>query len=182
MLKQEIIDWLDKMDIENYSLRDDLVDVEGDVDLFNRKLKVIPVQFGIVKGSFYCSRNNLKSLEGCPKTVGGNFNCSRNNLKSLKGSPEIVESGFYCWENNLKSLEGCPQTVGGSFNCHGNNLKSLEGCPRTVGGHFDCSHNNLESLKHLPEIKGKLICDDHLKESEEYYRWEFIFKMNQRHA
>ena len=119
MLKQEIIDWLDKMGIENYSLRDNLIDVEGSVYLFNRKLKVIPVQFGIVKGFFDCSDNNLKSLEGSPETVGGNFYCFRNNL---------------------------------------------------------------ESLKYLPDIKGELICDDHLKDSEEYCKWKYHFIMNQRNA
>ena len=31
-----------------------------------------------VKGNFYCSNNNLTSLEGSPKTVGGNFYCSNN--------------------------------------------------------------------------------------------------------
>ena len=115
--KKSIEKWLSKMDIKNYSLRDNLVDVEGDVDLYGRNLEVIPVQFGIVKGYFWCSSNNLKSLEGCPKTVGGNFNCFRNNL---------------------------------------------------------------ESLKYLPDIKGELICDDNLKESEEYCKWKYHFIMNQR--
>ena len=161
MLKREIIDWLDKMEIENYSLRDDLVDVEGDVDLSGRNLEVIPVQFGIVKGHFNCWDNKLESLEGSPKTVGGHFSCFGNKLESLEGCPEIVESDFYCYENKLKSLEGSPQTVGGDFYCH---------------------RNKLESLKYLPDIKGELICDDHLKESEEYYRWSFIFKMNKRHV
>jgi len=161
MLKQEIIDWLSKMNIKNYSLRDNLVDVDGNVNLYDRNLEVIPVQFGIVKGHFSCSGNNLKSLEGIPQTVGGHF---------------------YCSKNNLKSLEGCPQTVGGHFWCWYNNLKSLEGSPKTVGGNFNCSRNNLESLKYLPDIKGELFCDDHLKESEEYHRWSFIFKMNKRHA
>ena len=120
MLKQEIIDWLDKMGIENYSLRDDLtVDVEGNVNLYNTNLEVIPVQFGIVKGY---------------------------------------------------------------FDCFGNKLKSLEGCPQTVGGHFSCFGNKLESLKYLPDIKEKLFCDDHLKESEEYCKWKYHFIMNQRNA
>ena len=119
MLKREIIDWLSEMNIKNYSLRDDLVDVDGSVFLFNKNLKVIPVQFGIVKGDFSCFQNKLKSLEGCPETVGG---------------------VFWCWGNKL------------------------------------------ESLKYLPDIKRELYCDDHLKDSEEYHRWSFISKMNQRHA
>ena len=106
MLKREIIDWLDKMEIENYSLRDDLVDVEGDVDLSGRNLEVIPVQFGIVKGHFYCWGNDLKSLEGCPKTVGGNFYCFRNNLESLKYLPDI-KGELFCDDNLKDSEEYC---------------------------------------------------------------------------
>jgi len=140
MLKQEIIDWLSEMNIKNYSLRDDLVDVDGSVFLFNKNLKVIPVQFGIVKGDFSCFQNKLKSLEGCPETVGGDFFCSKNKLKSL------------------------------------------EGCPETVGGVFWCWGNKLESLKYLPDIKEELICDNYLKESEEYHKWKYHFIMNQRHA
>ena len=183
MFKQEIIDWLSEMNIKNYSLRADLtVDVDGSVFLFNRNLEVIPVQFGVVKGNFNCSRNNLKSLEGCPQSVGSSFYCSKNNLKSLEGCPRTVEGNFYCWNNNLESLEGSPQTVGGHFDCSWNDLKSLEGSPKTVGGHFDCFQNKLKSLQYLPEIKGELRCDDHLKESEEYCKWKYHFIMNQRNA
>jgi len=103
-----LIDWLDKMNIKNYSLRDNLVDVEGDVDLFNRKLKVIPVQFGIVKGYFNCSDNKLKSLEGSPETVEGSFYCFQNNLESLEGSPKTVGGDFSCWANKLESLKYLP--------------------------------------------------------------------------
>lgn len=39
-------------------------------------------------------RQNLTSLEGCPKEVINDFNCSHNELTSLKGSPEII-NGFF---------------------------------------------------------------------------------------
>lgn len=38
-----------------------------------------------INGSFDCSFNNFKSLEGSPK-VKGNFDCVYSNLKTLKGS------------------------------------------------------------------------------------------------
>jgi len=120
---KEIIDWLSEMDISNYSLRDNLVDVEGSVYLSNMNLKVIPVQFGIVKGGFWCSSNNLKSLEGCP---------------------EIVESDFYCYENKLKSLEGSPKTVGGNFWCSRNKLESLKYLP-DIKGQLYCDDHLKES-------------------------------------
>ena len=80
--------------------------------------------FGItinkIDGYFNCSRNNLISLVGSPKSVGGYFNCSNNNLTSLEGSPESVEGDFNCFGNNLTSLVGSPESVGGDFYCLSN--------------------------------------------------------------
>lgn len=54
--KKEIQAWLDEMEIKNYTINDDLiVDVNGDVTLSFKKLKTIPVQFGVLKGNFNCS-------------------------------------------------------------------------------------------------------------------------------
>ena len=54
---------LKKLGITNYKIRDGIVDVDGDVDIRNKKLKKIPVQFGVVTGNFYCGNDNLTS--GC---------------------------------------------------------------------------------------------------------------------
>jgi len=94
--------WLDEMGIKNYIINDDYtIDVEGNVDLFNRGLDKFPdyIKFGKVGGNFSCSKNRLVSLEGCPSSVGG---------------------GFYCYNNQLVSLEGCPGSVGGYFFCTNN--------------------------------------------------------------
>ena len=89
-------------DIQNYTINlDGTVDVNGDVNLFNRKLSKIPLKFGRVTGSFYCHNNQLTTLLGCPVEVGGNFSCSHNQLTTL---------------------EGCPREVGGYFNCNINPL------------------------------------------------------------
>ena len=125
-----------KYRIEDYQIVDGKVNVEGDVYLSGRSLTRLPVRFGIVKGFFRCSNNNLTSLEGSPKTVGGNF---------------------YCHDNELTSLEGCSKTVGGNFYCDNNKLTSLEGCPETVGGNFDCSNNKLISIKGIPKIGREFI-------------------------
>ena len=103
---------------------------------------------------FHCNYNQLKSLEGCPQTVGGSFYCDHNQLKSLEGCPQTVGSDFGCNSNQLESLEGCPQTVGGYFWCSSNQLESLEGCPQTVGGDFNCWNNKLKSLEGCPQTVG----------------------------
>ena len=76
--KQQIIAWLDKYKVKNYTLVSDkqygfIVNVNGDVDLRSKKLFNIPVKFSEVTGIFNCSHNQLTSLEFSPQTVNGNF-------------------------------------------------------------------------------------------------------------
>ncbi len=134
--KNGIENWLKKYEIKNYTINNDLtVDVDGDVYLYYKKLKQIPIKFDIIKGYFNCSNNYLTSLDFCPKEVGGNFNCS--------------------W-NELTSLEFCPIEIGGDFNCSWNELISLDGCPKSVGGDF---YSNIfsddEYRFHLIQIERK---------------------------
>ena len=79
-----------------------------------------------IEGGFYCSNNQLTSLEGAPESVGGYFNCSNNQLTSLEGAPESVGGHFDCRNNQLTSLEGAPESVGGSFYCSNNKVEEAE--------------------------------------------------------
>jgi hypothetical protein len=157
-----ITQWLNEMGVGNYTINDNLtIDVKGDVNLNNRDLTKFPefIRFNKVSGDFWCSGNNLVSLEGCPSSVSGDFWCSGNNLVSLEGCPEYVGWDFHCSNNNLVSLEGCPSSVGGDFGCSDNNLVSLEGCPSSVGGSFGCHTNNLVSLEGCPSsVSGDFWC------------------------
>ena len=115
-----------KYRITNYTINDDgSIDVDGHVDLDNKRLTKIPLQFRNVSGSFYCSDNQLTSLEGCPKSVGGGFSCSDNQLTSLEGGPKSVGGGFNCSYNQLTTLEGCPKSVGGDFYCDNNPIYNI---------------------------------------------------------
>ena len=140
--------------------KDESYDVDGDVDLSGMKLTKLPVKFGTVTEFFYCSHNQLTSLEGSPRTVGEDFWCSNNQLTSLKGSPRTIGKSFYCSYNQLTSLEGSPETVGGYFNCSYNQLTSLEGSPETVDGDFDCSRNKkkftVDEVRKVCDVKGKI--------------------------
>ena len=73
--------------------------------------------------------------------VEGGFFCHRNLLSSLKGCPKVVKRDFWCHYNQLTSLEGAPQRVGGNFYCHHNLLTSLQGCPKEVDRDFYCYNN-----------------------------------------
>jgi hypothetical protein len=114
-----------KYGIENYTINNGVVDVNGDVNLNYKGLTKIPLNFGVVSGYFWCHNNQLTSLEGCPSGVGGEF---------------------WCHNNQLTSLEGCPSGVGGNFRCHNNQLTSLEGCPSHVGGYFQCNDNPVHNI------------------------------------
>ena len=131
----EIHELCKKYGITNYTINNGLVDVDGDVDLYDENLTKLPIKFGNVSGNFYCSSNQLTTLEGAPESVG---------------------DGFYCRNNQLTTLEGCPKSVGGNYYCSKNELTSLEGTPESVGGHFYCYNNNIYKLDFVPNYKGVL--------------------------
>ena len=95
------------MNIKNYSIQPNgIVDVNGDVNLYNKKLTSIPVQFGSVGEDFDCSYNNLTSLAGAPSSVGGYFNCYINHLTSFHNIHKIIKSigeEFLCDDHKIKS-------------------------------------------------------------------------------
>ena len=145
--KVVIYKWLDEHGIKNYTLNDKgEIDVDGDVNLRKKGLTEFPpfIQFGAVKGNFYCSFNNLTSLKGAPKEVSGGFDCSYNKLTTLEGAPNTVDGDFDCSYNDLTSLEGAPEKVGGNFICYYNQLTSLKGVPKNVGESFIGYNNKIQ--------------------------------------
>ena len=127
MNKQEIYDYLDELDVLDYTINDDLtVDSRYNVNLYHMIMEdELPFNFNHVKGIFEIDSNDLTSLKGCPKIVG---------------------KGFYCNDNQLTSLKGCPKSVGGTFNCDNNKLTSLEHSPKNVGNNFYCEDNYIYNL------------------------------------
>jgi hypothetical protein len=110
-------------EIKNWTINSDgLVDVDGDVDLNNKRLSKIPINFGRVGGGFSCSHNQLTTLEGAPREVGGDFGCHNNQLTTLEGAPREVGGGFYCSYNQLWTFKGAPEFIGDSFYCSGNKI------------------------------------------------------------
>jgi len=118
--------------ITNYSINNNgSIDVNGEVNLMDKRLVFLPIKFGIVTGSFICSDNNLETLYNFPQEVGGGINCSNNNLTSLKGIGK-VGGQIICSFNKLTSLEGIDEldSVITLINCRYNKIKSLEFYPR----------------------------------------------------
>lgn len=162
--KTQIIDWLERNEIENYELLPDneygfVVNTNSGVDLNGRSLKFIPVKFNIAKWNFDCSNNQLTSLEFSPVKVERTFSCSNNLLSSLEGAPQEC-AYFYCYYNRLTSLKGAPKKVIG-FSCGSNKLKSLEYCPEKIMFEFNFQLNLIETLDFLPqEVGGQLSVEE----------------------
>lgn len=119
--REEINENCINLGITSYTIQDDgSVDVDGDVKIYRRKLKQIPVQFGIVSGRFDCMGNKLKSLKGCPRFVGETFDCAENKLNSLVGGPEVVVWNYSCDDNELDTFMGLPKKIGNELLCEHN--------------------------------------------------------------
>ena len=97
----------------------------------------IAVEFKIIKGRIQLFDKDGNKIDGKGAMWEGNFYCSHNNLTSLEGAPEAVGGNFYCSYNNLTSLEGAPENIGGNFYCSGNKLTSLDGAPNKWQPMFD---------------------------------------------
>jgi hypothetical protein len=177
----------EKYNIINYTINsDNSVDVDGDVDLYDEKLKSIPLNFNIVNGYFDCGYNNLTSLKGCPVRVGYGFSCYVNNLTSLQYSPQYMENGeFSCSRNKIESLQYCTELIRGNFYCGYNKLTSLEHHP-TVYGEFWCWDNQINTFENFYYYKEdvyfennpiydiyKLFNDMKLIELANYYGFEW---------
>ena len=90
--RSQIIKWLDSYEIKNYTINDDwTIDVNGDVNLDQQSLTCFPsfIKFYKIISNFFCSFNQLTTLEGCPITVCTGFYCN-NNKKQF--SKEYVRS------------------------------------------------------------------------------------------
>ena len=159
-----------KYNITNYTINEDgSIDVDGNVYLCHKNLKVLPLKFRKVSGNFKCGFNKLTSLKGSPQSVGGWFECNDNQLTSLVGCTQYIGGIFYCGYNQLTSLESAPQSVGGDFSCISNHLTSLEGSPQSVGGDFSCSGNQLTSLVGGPKrVGGDFWCHSNKLKNIDY--------------
>ena len=150
----ELIKELDRYHIRNYTINiDGTIDVDGEVNLFNKGLTKIPFNFSKVTGDFFCDNNQLINLEGCPKEVGGYFDCANNKLVNLIGGPQEVGSDYGCYSNQLESLEGCAGDIGRNLDCFDNKLEMLD-CSSVINSEIYCFGNGFTEE---PEFFG--VCD-----------------------
>ncbi len=137
-------------DIRKYTINEnESIDVEGDVDLSDKNLDEIPLNFNMVSGDFNIDGNDLTDLKGSPKSVGGSFGCAENKLESLKYGPISVGGDFYCEHNNLLGLTYCPKSIGGNIHCSSNSLIDFIGIPEYFNNFLFVDDNPVYSIYKL---------------------------------
>lgn len=122
--------WLKMMNINHYMLLEQKagevsVKVEQNVNLSQKRLTAIPIQFAKIEGSFNCSGNKLTSLKGVPRYIEGDFDCSYNQLSSLEGTPIEVAQRYKANNNQIEHLDFLPKKIGNLLNLKVNKLKDI---------------------------------------------------------
>ena len=103
------------------------------------------IKFNSVTG--YFAIDDLKSLEGVPKTVGNGCYIHRCDITTLQNAPESVTGNFevrIC--DFLKSLDGAPKTVSGDFIMDGN-------------GRIAKTTFTEENVRAVSNVKGRVLID-----------------------
>jgi hypothetical protein len=172
--KSDIDSICDQYGIENYTIDNGLVNVNGDVNLSGERLTKLPVRFGIVTGNFDCKGNGLTDLNGSPNIVHGDFYCMYNQLTTLEGSPNIVHGNFWCEDNeNLTSLKGAPDLIGGVFNCIGSPIYSIfQSYDPELIHMFNAIFMDgvdMEKIQYWFDINNKPLTDEILSNIKQYY-------------
>ena len=104
--KEKIAHWLHEHFVPStFEINDDLsVDVDGDVDLRDQNLKIIPVKFNRIYGYFSCAQNDLKDASFAPKYVQHSFFAWANPLTSFSNFPSYIGNTLSLLETNINSL------------------------------------------------------------------------------
>jgi hypothetical protein len=174
MTDQEIHKLCEQYDIQNYTINNGLVDVEGDVDVGFWRMDELPLRFGSVTGSFDCTSMGLTTLKGCPHTVGTSFYCGSNRLTSLEHCPVSIGTFFNCDDNRIDDVNHLPEHLGKTFYCKKNPIGSIfTGVDQDFLQAFKIykvikgNEVNLKRLKYVMGLFGKII---NIEKIEQYYK------------
>jgi hypothetical protein len=185
--KEEVDEFCKENDVKNYKINEDLtLDVNGNVNLSDKNLSVLPFKFRDVRGCFDCSHNNLFSLINAPRSVGGDFICSFNKLKDIIFAPQTIGGSFICSFNSIEKFDFLLPSIAKNLDFSNNELSSLLNSPSVINGSFACSNNKLRDLNYSPKIiRGNFICNNNrflksICESPSYVEGDYHLYKNGR--
>lgn len=100
----EVEKLLELFNIKDYKITPRGVNIYENVRISEKiRIKKIPFNINICFGSFSVIRNDLTTLENCPRKIYGDFHCGWNKLTSLENGPSYVDGDYYCYDNLLES-------------------------------------------------------------------------------
>lgn len=159
--------------VKNHELHDNLTSLNLNQFVINKDLILDCPNIKSLKGCPESVGRNLDlsdsksilSFEFAPKNIGGGFDCRGNKyIQFLTGVPLYIHGDFNCTRCiNIKTLKGGPESVDGNFKCYRcNSLENLIGSPRIVKGYFSCSGcENLKTLQGAPtKVLKNFYCED----------------------
>lgn len=59
------------------------------------------INFGTINANFYANNCGLKTMRGFPKIIKGSFTCNENYIKSLEYCPKYVKLDFEMIDNSV---------------------------------------------------------------------------------
>lgn len=190
-------DYINKKMIElgiiNYEINNNLINVNGDVNLSKKRLSNLPFQFGDINGDLNIANNKFTNLDGLFKSCNNlyannnlinnlsgmgyikrNIDLSHNKITTLKGIQPIIDGSLLLNNNRLSNLKDGPIKIVNDFNVSDNKITSLIEMPKSVNI-FYIDNNNVKNLKHLTHImnslkinNNKITTLEHLPEKIEF--------------
>lgn len=100
----KIIEFLNKNNIKNFNINNNMIDINDDLILNNLDLQELPYKFNVVNGNVKIMNSTLKSFKNFPNVINGNLilenNVNLNNSNSKLSN--IVINGNVILDNNFK--------------------------------------------------------------------------------
>ena len=156
--KNEIKSWLDKHNVRNYIINEDLtVDVNETVVLKKLLDIELPVQFGNIEGSFLCMDGELTTLKGFPKKINGDFSCKKNKISNLDYFPELITKSISIGDNNISDIKKKTKTINGDLTIENNKIREFSPNTKLILGELQANSNLIESLINMPKVSGSIF-------------------------
>ena len=125
-------------------------------------------------GELNIYNKQLRLLAGCPNHITGEFECNTNKLKTLVGGPQRVDKWYDCSYNQLSDLVGCASHIGVQFKfCNNTKITSLVGIHKIIKS---CPDLWFDSRKIKEGGIGLLMIENLIDISEETKPFQIIQK------
>lgn len=151
--KEEIIAWLEKLNIVKYTISEDLkVSVYQDIKIRGVR-GFLPVVFDVIEGNFDASFCFLVTFRNFPNKISKNLNVSHNKLKSFENCPSLIGGNIICHSNkDMNSFKGIQSEINGDLDISNCSFSNFLDFPNLIKGNLHASINKFSTLDTPEEI------------------------------